>query len=212
MKKKLILMGVAAALVTTAFIGGSLAYFQADGREVQQQISTPGLSIDLIDRTTGEKAPESYVFEDAMPGAVIDLENKLVVENTGNTPLYTRVTVTRCWGSGSGEGFVKDFDGESGKITVVPDGDWLIMENTDGNDGNLYLYYRYPLPEGASTASILDRLEIPEELGNKYTDKMIELSVEADAVQASSAQDAILAEWGVFPEFDQDGSLVSIEE
>ena len=40
MKKRILLMGVAAALVTTALIGGSLAYFQADGRNVQKQIST----------------------------------------------------------------------------------------------------------------------------------------------------------------------------
>lgn len=212
MKKKLILMGVAAALVTTAFIGGSLAYFQADGREVQQQINTPNLSIDLMDQTTGETAPKNFVFEDAMPGAAIDLENKFVVKNTGNTPLYTRVTVAKCWGDGTGNEFVKDFEGESGKITVTPDEDWLIMENTDGNEENIYLYYRYPVEEGESTASILKGLGISEDLGNKYADKEIELSVEADAVQVSSAQDAILAEWGVFPTFDENGAIVSIEE
>ena len=211
-KKKLILMGVAAALVTTAFIGGSLAYFQADGQEVRQQINTPELSIDLMDETTGEKAAESYTFDDAMPGASIDLENKLVVKNTGNTPLYTRVTVTKSWGDGTGEAFEKDFEGESGKIAVTPEEGWYVMENTDGNEENLYLYYRYPVEAGTSTASILKALEISEDLGNRYTDKAVQLSVDADAVQVSSAEDAILAEWGVFPTFDEEGAIISIEE
>ena len=35
MKKKYILMGVAATLLVTAIAGGSLAYFQADGENVQ---------------------------------------------------------------------------------------------------------------------------------------------------------------------------------
>ena len=49
MKRKIVLMGVAAALTATALIGGSLAYFQADGQEVQQQMNTRTLSISLKD-------------------------------------------------------------------------------------------------------------------------------------------------------------------
>lgn len=61
MKKRILLMGVAAALVTTALIGGSLAYFQADGRNVQQQISTRTLGISLTDAQSGE-LPGDYFF------------------------------------------------------------------------------------------------------------------------------------------------------
>lgn len=53
MKRKIVLMGVAAALTATALIGGSLAYFQADGQEVQQQMNTRTLSISLKDAGSG---------------------------------------------------------------------------------------------------------------------------------------------------------------
>ena len=184
---------MAAALVTTALIGGSLAYFQADGRNVQQQISTRTLGISLTDAQSGELPGDSLLLENAMPGENIDLENKLVVTNTGDTPLYTSST-----------------------IQVAANDDWYIMENTDENDENLYLYYRAPLDVAGQTSSILKSLEIAETLTNEYTDKGIQLDVQVDAVQASESvvarQDALLAEWGVWAEFDGDGNILSVEE
>ena len=195
-------MGVAAALVTTALIGGSLAYFQADGRNVQQQISTRTLGISLTDAQSGELPGDSLLLENAMPGENIDLENKLVVKNTGDTPLYTRVTVSKCWGSYEDDSFQKEFDKDSSTIQVAANDDWYIMENTDENHENLYLYYRAPLDVAGQTSSILKSLEIAETLTNEYTDKGIQLDVQVDAVQASESvvarQDALLAEWGVW--------------
>lgn len=101
-------------------------------------------------------------------------------------------------------------------ITLKTDENWYIMENTDGNDENLYLYYKAPLSEDATTTPILEGLKIAESLTNEYADKGIQLDVEVDAVQASESesarQDAILTEWGVWPEFDGAGNIVSIEE
>ena len=137
MKKRILLMGVAAALVTTALIGGSLAYFQADGRNVQQQISTRTLGISLTDAQSGELPGDSLLLENAMPGENIDLENKLVVTNTGDTPLYTRVTVSKYWGSYENNAFEKEFDKDSCSIQVTANDDWYIKQNTDENDENL---------------------------------------------------------------------------
>lgn len=216
MKKIILLMGVAAALVTTALIGGSLAYFQADGRNVQQQISTRTLGISLTDAQSGELPGDSLLLENAMPGENIDLENKLVVKNTGDTPLYTRVTVSKCWGSYEDDSFRKEFDKDSSTIQAAANDDWYIMENTDENHENLYLYYRAPLDVAGQTSSILKSLEIAETLTNEYTDKGIQLDVQVDAVQASESvvarQDALLAEWGVWAEFDGDGNILSVEE
>lgn len=90
------------------------------------------------------------------------------------------------------------------------------MENTDENHENLYLYYRAPLDVAGQTSSILKSLEIAETLTNEYTDKGIQLDVQVDAVQASESvvarQDALLAEWGVWAEFDGDGNILSVEE
>lgn len=60
MKKKLILMGVAAALVTITLIGGSLAYFQATGHQVQQQINTKTLEIQLSEAGQDGSGKEIY--------------------------------------------------------------------------------------------------------------------------------------------------------
>ena len=216
MKKRILLMGVAAALTTTAIVGGSLAYFQADGRNVQQQISTRTLGISLTDAQSGELPEDSILLKGAMPGEEINLENKLVVTNTGDTPLYTRVTVSKCWGSYENASFKKEFDKDSEAIKLVPNSDWYIMENTEENDENLYLYYRVPLEVSGQTSSILEGLEIAKTLTNEYADKGIKLNVEVDAVQASESeaarQDAILAEWGVWAEFDGDGNILGIEE
>ena len=156
------------------------------------------------------------LLENAMPGENIDLENKLVVKNTGDTPLYTRVTVSKCWGSYEDDSFQKEFDKDSSTIQVVANDDWYIMENTDENHENLYLYYRAPLDVAGQTSSILKSLEIAETLTNEYTGKGIQLDVQVDAVQASESvvarQDALLAEWGVWAEFDGDGNILSVEE
>lgn len=213
MKKRILLMGVAAALTTTAIVGGSLAYFQADGRNVQQQISTRTLGISLTDAQSGELPEDSILLKGAMPGAEINLENKLVVTNTGDTPLYTRVTVSKCWGSYENDSFQKEFDKDSEAIKLTANSDWYVWEETDEN---WYLYYRNPLSVSGQTSSILESLEIAETLTNEYANKGIQLKVEVDAVQASESatarQDAILAEWGVWAEFDGNGNILSIEE
>ena len=176
------------------------------GRNVQQQISTRTLGISLTDAQSGELPEDSILLKGAMPGEEINLENKLVVTNTGDTPLYTRVTVSKCWGSYENASFKKEFDKDSEAIKLVPNSDWYIMENTEENDENLYLYYRAPLEVSGQTSSILEGLEIAKTLTNEYADKGIQLNVEVDAVQASESeaarQDAILAEWGVWAEFD----------
>lgn len=216
MKKRIVLMGVAGALTAAALIGGSLAYFQADGGGVRQQISTRTLKISLKDAQTGDAAKESVLFKDAMPGETIGLENKLVVENTGDTPLYTRVTVSRSWGEESQGAFKKEYGKDSAKIRLTSGDGWYVMDNRDGNEENLYLYYTEPLGVKERTTSVLKGLAIAKDLTNEYADKGIQLDVEVDAVQASESetarQDAILAEWGVWAEFDGDGRITGIEE
>lgn len=160
MKRKIVLMGVAAALTATALIGGSLAYFQADGQKVQQQMNTRTLSISLKDTGSGTLPEETVLFDDAMPGADLEMEHRLVVENTGDTPVYARVTLQKVWGEYADHSFTKEFDKDSSLIRLETGDDWYIMENTDGNDETLYLYYRTPLEEGGQTAPILKGLRM----------------------------------------------------
>ena len=216
MKKRIVLMGVAAALTATALIGGSLAYFQADGNDVRQQINTKTLGISLKDAKNGNLPSGTVLLPNAMPGEDKELENKLVVSNTGDTPLYTRVTISKSWGAGDENSFVKDSEKDSGAIEFDPGENWYIMENTDGNDENMYLYYTKPVDVNSQTDAVLDRIKIAEDLKNEYADKSIKIDVEGDAVQASQSEtareDAILTEWGVLASFDENGNITSIEE
>lgn len=220
MKKKMILMGAAALLIAGAFAGGSLAYFQADGREVRQQINTPELGITLVDGN-GSPAPKTFLFSNMMPGGSVSFvrdkqgkgkENELNVKNDGDVTLYTRITITKAWGDEGAEGFEKDYETDPTLIELTPGDDWYVMSQSEESAENLYLYYKHPLEAGKTTPSVLKSLHIPPELKNEFTGRMIQMKVEADAVQYSSAEDAILTEWGVYPVFDADGNIVEIEE
>ena len=66
-------MGITAAMLLTTIIGGSLAFFQADGKPVQNQLSTKKLDIDLQEDGTWVKdADGEAVVANLMPGASVD--------------------------------------------------------------------------------------------------------------------------------------------
>lgn len=199
-------MGVAAALITTTIIGGSLAAIQVNGEDVRQDINTRSLSIEL----TGSGTAEGNLYlENAMPGGVIDKDIK--IENTADTPLYARVTIRKYWGdyTEATDTLNKDFDRDTTKISIQPLENWYVSEEGD-EDETLVLYYQDPIQPGESV-DIMDSLQIAADLDNSYTDLGIGLDVEVDAVQAFAAQDAMLSEWGVWAEIDG-GHIVSVEE
>lgn len=201
-------MGVAAALITTTIVGGSLAYFQADGHNVQQQINTKTLSIALTG-SGGSDAAGSVFLDGAMPGDTVTKSVK--VENTADTPLYARATIRKYWGSyeKSSDTLSKDFEKDTSRITVEPLNNWYVSEEGDG-DETIVLYYQDPIQPGESV-DLMDTLKIAADLDNSYTDLGIGLDVEVDAVQAFAAQDAMLSEWGVWAEIDG-GHITSVEE
>lgn len=209
MKKKYMLMGVAAALITTTIIGGSLAAIQVNGEDVRQDINTRSLSIEL----TGSGTAEGNLYlENAMPGGVIDKDIK--IENTADTPLYARVTIRKYWGdyeSGSIE-LTKDYSKDTDKISLEVNGEWLEDKNaSDGGETSVY-YYRKPIEPGTEPVDILKSLKLDADLDNSYADKGIGLEVEAEAVQTYAAQDAMLSEWGIWADIDENGTIINIEE
>ncbi|MCI9485853.1 MAG: hypothetical protein HFI64_02570 [Lachnospiraceae bacterium] len=210
MKKKLILIGVAAILVMTALIGGSLAYFQADGREVRQQLGTRRLGISLMGDTEGpERLQDGNLrFDTVMPGA--EIKKEIFVENTENTELYARVTVSKYWLRRENGRLEKAMDLNAEKIELdYRESDWLLLkEDTE----QLVLYYTKPLAPGERTASIMDQIKISTDIGNAYANTGVGLDIEADAVQTVAAKDAILSEWGVLATIDGNGVITAVEE
>lgn len=223
-------MGVAAALVTITLIGGSLAYFQATGHQVQQQINTKTLEIQLSEagrdgsgREIYTELPNGTIFVDKIaPGSIIPKE--VCVTNTKDTELYVRLTITKFWGKDSNSGndanleaFTKDMNKDAGKIILQTantagtsgSGDWILQRE---DKEQLVLYYTKPLAPGQNTSIFMNQIEISSDLKNEYADLGIALKMQADAVQTLKGQDAMMSEWGVLAAIDGAGNISSIEE
>ena len=86
------------------------AFFQADGKPVQNQLSTKKLDIDLQENGIWtQDADGKTVVANLMPGASVEKHVRVINDVQGDTSFYTRVRITRCWGEGSEEQFSKDF-------------------------------------------------------------------------------------------------------
>lgn len=144
-------MGITAAMLLTTIIGGSLAFFQADGKPVQNQLSTKKLDIDLQEDGTRMKEAEGEIVEEhLMPGVSVEKHVRVINGDSGDTSFYTRVRITRCWGEGSGGQFSKDYTLDPSLIlldlnTTEQGGSWLLadggsVEEQQGRE-TITLYY-----------------------------------------------------------------------
>lgn len=222
MKKKILLVALVGVLVATTMIGGSLAYFSAEGSKVQQQINTMTLSIqlqDVIIDANGEEigvepAEGALSVEHVMPGAVID--KTMRVHNPEEVTEYVRVSIRKYWTQASDAGVVKLPDKDAAAITLHPinTGEtererWIVVKETDEH---MILYYTKPLAEGENTKNFMDQVLISEKLKNDYVNLGITLEFETEGVQIFAAEDAFLSEWGVMPVIAEDGYILEIIE
>lgn len=225
MKKKLVLMSIAAVLIISTVVGGALARSEvaADGA-AQNKITLGNLAIDLVGMETvkaedGTGLP-GVIEEDALPGAVIADQN-VQVKNAGEYDLYTKVTIKKYWGTYENGEFKKDFALDSNliEVNVADSGDWIVPAGEsfiDENGEEMVLFYVHPMSAGDLTSNLLGEIRISSEADNSYAHKAILITVEADGVQKSAgdtsvAADAMLNEWGLVAELDGD-TLVSVGE
>ena len=196
MKKKVLLMGLAAVMVMGAVVGGSLAAGQASA---ENPVTAPLAAATL------------------MPADEIEVKDGYKVDNTGSVDAYIRVTVTKYWADGKGK--TTDLAAENIELGLNSE-DWLQAESLfegNSNETEVY-YYKYPVPAGQSTSELLESIGIPADLTNDYADKTVKLEAVADGVQFAGADAAdlnasgILASWGVVAELDANGNLVSVTE
>ena len=217
MKKRVLLMGLAAVMVMGAVVGGSLAAGQASA---ENPVTAPLAAATLnIEWTGGESAPVTLAVTDKalMPADNIEVDNGYKVDNTGSVDAYIRVTVTKYWADGKGK--TTDLDASSIQLGLNST-DWLQAEKLfAGNAGETEdYYYKYPVPAGHSTSERLETIGIPADLTNEYADKTVKLEAVADGVQFAGADAAdlnasgILASWGVVAQLDANGNLVSVTE
>lgn len=221
MKKKIILMSIAAALVLTAVIGGTLAGFNTESEQGKTDITTKSLGINLADSNT--PLGEAKLVADAyMPGTEAPMPYCITNNVKEGYELYTRVTIYKYWdgrndldaskihlyvSGADGSKIELTADEETGEVTRV--NDWFVQY---ADEEQVILYYARPLAAGEKTENVLDFFVVDETVGNEYTGQKIALDIQADAVQKIAAEAAIPSEWGVYPGFDADGNIVSIAE
>lgn len=219
MKKKIVLMGVAAILVMTAIVGSTLAGFST---ETEQQgitnISTKELGIALIGTDTADKVTEESRTA-FVPGSEMAVPYCVKNNVTDGYDLYTRVTIYKTWNN---DGDAKldaskihlyVTDDQGGKTELNQTGKlhngWIVWY---ADDEQIVLYYTKPLAQGETTQNVLDGMSVDADINNDYAGASIELAFDADSVQKTAAEAAIPSEWGVYPKFDEAGNLTEIEE
>lgn len=213
MKKKVGLLTFASGLLVASIIGGSLAYFRAD-EDARNSISAGNLGVDLVVGETDDSMffeHDGFLVTGALPGDVF--KYPIQAYNSGDFDSYVRITLTKFWEDQNGE---KNFDADASLIELVNlDSENWIIDNSDENNEVVYCYYKYPLASKETSDNVLDQIKIGN-IGSKdqnlYSNLQVNVDVEVDAIQKAAAKDAILAEWGLEVSFDENGTLVSVEE
>jgi len=214
-KKKLILMGVAAALVTTTIIGGTLAATTYKGGIIatDASIETGNLDLAVSEAETDEIINELSVSEALMPGQSVSFSKE--VTNTGIYPFYLRAIVYKTWNEVEEEipkefALLKDADIpvilSADKILATPGESWIPYYN---GDEQIILYYNKVVKPGeVVTDPFISQLQLSKDTDNAYAGKQFTVEYTLQAVQADDGETAIATEWGVFPTFD--GSMTTI--
>jgi len=171
MKKKIVTLSLVVALVATAAIGGTLAYF-TDTKEATNTFTVGNVKIELTEDAWENGGKEEA--KEAYPGE--PLAKDPVVTNKGVNPCFVRISVSNLdqFGTAANEMIQLRTDYVLGKL-----GD----EWVDGGDG--YYYYTAILEEGQSTDALFDHIVMPTALEN--TDVAKDIVVTAQAVQAQGA-------------------------
>lgn len=194
MKKKLLLMCIAGALVMTAVIGGTLA---GDVKRTDEQsvagIEVYDFAIDVSGTGIEDGATSGVVSLEAAaaPGGKVEIER--YITNTGKYDLYARIVINKKWEiDKSAESIELLFGDTTNWITAANDSEQVIM------------YYALPIAKGGAPVKLpLIGIEFSENLNNDYAGKSVNIDISVDAVQAAVAKDSMLSEWGVLPVFDE---------
>lgn len=187
-------------------IGGAIAYFRADTSS-SNKLTSGNIGIELRDTTTsedGQSSDEGIEFNFGYPGAAKDKET--FVENTSDNELYTRITVTKYWQDEQGNKVI-DANPEFIEIVTNDQSNWIIQDS-DENKEIVYFYYKNLLTPGEATDLFVNQIKLSGAIDNtdamKYSGLYAQLDFKADAVQKIGAKAAIMSEWGLEVDIDND--------
>lgn len=163
--KKLISMVVAIALVAVIGVGATLAYF-TDKEETTNVITMGHVDIDLDE--PNYEGDDNNEVKDIEPGQKITKDPTITVAE-GSQDAYVRATIAY------------------GNLTDAQIAD-LAIEINDGwyfNEEDGYYYFNAKLAAGES-ATLFDKVVIPETWGNDEADLSFTITVNAEAIQADN--------------------------
>ena len=197
-------MIVAALLLCSTAIGGTMAALDTETSES----AVAGISVKNIEVTmSGVQEDKIEIAGDVTPGG--DLEYPLWVENSGNGyDIYVKVELYKNWSD-------DELDASNGIIYGdAAENGWLVQYE---DEEQMVLYYKHPLKtttegDANKSANFMDGIRFSTEMNNAYADAKLSIEYTVTAVQANNSQDAMAAEWGMFPVFAADGTLVSVHE
>ena len=154
---------------------------------------------------------EFEIAKDVTPGG--DLEYPLWVENSGNGyDIYVKVELYKSWTSDKSS---EELDAAMGIIYGnAANNGWLVQYE---DEEQMVLYYKYPLKattegEANKSTNFMDGIRFDKDMNNAYADATMTIDYTVTAVQANNSEDAMAAEWGMFPVFDSDGTLLNVYE
>ena len=208
MKNKKIKIVMLSLLLLGIAYQGTLAVLHQSGN-VDTIMSAGTLGIEIVGNK--DKNSDSVKFESALPGSL--LESQLKIENTKDKELYVRVVMTKYWTHNNGD---KQVDANASYIHLITEqaNDWYIVDNSESSNGEeVVFYYKKPITSKESTSFFLNAIQLSEDISDKaYANYHASLHIEANAIQKVGAKEAMLSEWGIEAEFNENGTIASIVE
>lgn len=158
MKKKILTLGLVAALSATAAIGGTLAYFTDTAAPVENVFTVGNVKIQIA-----EEHWNADNAKDVYPGQTLAKDPK--VKNTGNNSCFIRAKISNLDQFGTGKEITMDALGRG----------W---EYKDG-----YYYWTAVVDKGGETACLFNSITMPTTLDGSEQNVQ-PITIEAEAVQA----------------------------
>lgn len=202
MKKKILTIALAVALIAAAVTGATLAFF-TDTKTAENTFTVGNVAI-LLDEAPVERIADEYgiatwvadgeseritanAYENIYPGAVLPKDP--IVWNTGASPAYVRVNVV------ISNAAQWNLDDVSAILTGLNVPDWT-LGGTQTSEGAVTLtyYYNTVLAAGADTGALFTAVTIP---GVAEALENFVINLTAEAIQAEGFADADAA-WAAF--------------
>jgi hypothetical protein len=222
-KHKYTIAGVGIILIAVALIGGTMAAnnaqtSQAAEAEISVSNLTGGIEVSSEDPVFAKNSDVT-----ATPGGDYDLSLNAV--NAGGDldyASYFKAVIYKEWNDANGV-YIDPVESEAITEDRIRIGDTYLDEVEPGDVVNdwivasvdeeeIVLFYTKPVDVGQATTPFIDGVTFAENLNNRYTQATYNLDFEVTAVQTVSGEAAFASSFGVFPELDENGNIVSVSE